>query len=118
MPWTLTSPSLLLRAEGAAALGAAIVLYGAHGGNWPLFILLLLAPDLSALGYLANPTTGATWYNAAHTYLGPVALGVVGLAAGHPWATIGALIWAAHIWDGPRTRLWAEDRRRLPGHPS
>ena len=97
MRWNPTTPGVLLRLEGAAALAAAITLYGSHGGNWPLFGLLLLAPDLSALGYLASPRAGAAWYNAAHTYLGPVALGVGGLTAGHAWVTLGALIWAAHI---------------------
>lgn len=83
MRWNLTSPGLLLRCEGAATLAVATALYGAHGGAWPLFLVLLLVPDLSALGYLVNSVTGAAWYNAAHTYLVPVALGAVGLAGGH-----------------------------------
>ena len=97
MRWKLTSPGIVLRAEGATALAAACALYGARGGNWPLFLLLLLVPDLSALGYLLSTERGTAWYNAAHTYLGPVVLCVVGLTAGHPWATLCALIWAAHI---------------------
>jgi hypothetical protein len=97
MRWNLTCPGLILRGEGAAMLVAATTLYGAHGGSWPLFLLLVLVPDLSALGFVVGPTTGAACYNVVHTYVGPIALGGVGLAAGHPWASLGALIWAAHI---------------------
>ena len=97
MRWNLLSPRLLLRCEGAATLVVATALYGARGGAWPLFLVLLLVPDLSALGYLVNSVTGAAWYNAAHTYLVPVALGAVGLAGGHAAVLLVALIWGAHI---------------------
>lgn len=96
----LTHPGLLLRLEGGVALAAALVLYGGRGGGWLLFALLFLAPDLSALGYLAEPALGAACYNAAHTYLVPVVLGTGGLIAGQPLAVTLALIWGAHIgWD-------------------
>ncbi len=91
MPWNMPAPGLLLRCEGATTL------YGARGGSCLFFVVLLLVPDLSALGYLVNTVTGAALYNTAHTYAGPIALGAVGLVAGHPWVTPGALIWAAHI---------------------
>ena len=94
---TLTLPTVLLRLEAAAALALAAGLYGTHGGSCELFAVLLLAPDLSALGYLAGPAIGAACYNAAHTYLVPVALGAVGLAAGRAHLPLLALIWAAHI---------------------
>lgn len=93
----LTSPRALLRLEGAAMLAGATALYGVHGGQWGLFALLLLAPDLSMRGYRGGATVGAAWYNAAHTDLGPVALGAVGLAGGHPAVFLVALIWGAHI---------------------
>jgi len=93
----LTRPTALLRLEGAAALALAAGLYGTHGGGWMLFAVLLLAPDLSALGYLAGPAAGAAWYNAAHTYLVPAAMGAVGLGTGHAQLSLLALIWAAHI---------------------
>ena len=37
------------------------------GQPWWLFLLLLLAPDLSLLGLLAGPRAGALIYNAVHT---------------------------------------------------
>jgi len=93
----LTSPRVVLRLEGAAMLAGATALYGVHGGHWGLFALLLLAPDLSMRGYRGGATVGAAWYNAAHTDLGPVALGAVGLAGGRPAVVLVALIWGAHI---------------------
>ncbi len=97
MPGPLIRPHVLLRLEGAVELILALVLYGVHGGNWALFALLLFVPDLSALGYLASPAAGGASYNAAHTYVLPVALGVVGLASGHILPLQLALIWGAHI---------------------
>ena len=69
-------PRLLLRAEGAALLIVAGMLYGETGAAWWLFAVLFLAPDLSFLGYLAGPRTGAVVYNAAHSLVGPIALGL------------------------------------------
>lgn len=76
---------------------AALVLYFQAGGSWWLLLVLSLAPDLSALGYLAGPRVGSLTYNLAHTYVGPVALAVIGAVG--DW-TLGhqlALIWLAHI---------------------
>jgi len=88
---------LLLRLEGAAVFAAALALY-AHGGfSWLLFAALFLAPDLTMLAYLAGPRAGAAAYNAAHVYMLPLALLVVGFSAGAPAAMAGALIWIAHI---------------------
>ncbi len=44
----------LLRLEGAATCAAAIALYFNQSGRWWLFLALILAPDLSMLGYLAG----------------------------------------------------------------
>ena len=90
--------SLLLRLEGGLELGVAILAYAVLGGGWVTFVVLLLVPDLSMLGYIAGNRVGAVVYNAAHTYLAPALL--AGLAwALHlpPWVTLVALIWAAHI---------------------
>ncbi len=90
---------VLLRLEAAVVLIVTLLLYHNAGGGWGLFALLFLVPDLSALGYLANPRAGAIAYNAAHTYI--AAIGAVALA----WYTApalvpAALVWVAHIaWD-------------------
>ncbi|WP_332875317.1 DUF4260 domain-containing protein [Variovorax sp. IB41] len=88
---------MLLRLEGAFVLAAALAAYTQFGLGWGVFALWLLVPDLSLLGYLAGPRVGAALYNAAHSYIGPVALLVLGVLAAMPWAVAGALIWFTHI---------------------
>lgn len=88
---------VLLRAEGFAAFAAALLAYHALGASWWLLGALILVPDLSMLGYLAGPRTGAMVYNAAHSYLGPALLGGFAYALGAPLAGAVALIWVAHI---------------------
>ena len=62
-----------------------------------LFLLLLLAPDLGMLGYLANSRIGAVIYNIAHLETIPLMLLFISFLSG--WAGIipFALIWLAHI---------------------
>ncbi len=87
----------LLRLEGLAVLLAAVSAYFWLGGSWPLFALLLLAPDLAMIAYRFGPAFGAAAYNAVHSTLAPAALGAAGLALGAPIAQALALIWIAHI---------------------
>jgi Domain of unknown function (DUF4260) len=90
-------PARLLRLEGLAVGAGALVLYYDAGHSWLALLLLVLAPDLAALGYLAGPRVGAFTYDLAHTYAWPVALGVVGVVAGADTATQLALVWMIHI---------------------
>ena len=80
-------PAHLLRLEGLAAAVGAVALYFDQGFGWLLLVLLILAPDLSALGYLAGSRVGALTYDLAHTYVGPVALAVAGVLAASGTAT-------------------------------
>ncbi len=91
------APRLLLRAEGAALLIIAVMLYARTGTSWWLFAVLVLAPDLSFAGYLAGPRIGAAAYNAVHATIGPLALALIGLLAPSPPMITVALIWLAHI---------------------
>lgn len=85
----------ILRAEGLAVLVALIVAYFFLHANWWLFLLLALLPDLAMAGYLRGTRVGAWCYNAAHTYVAPVAL-AIGAFFEHGLAPF-AVIWAAHI---------------------
>ncbi|CUX51218.1 hypothetical protein GGE43_005034 [Agrobacterium tumefaciens] len=91
------APKALLRLEGLGVLVVATVLYASLDASWWLFAALIIAPDLSMVGYIANKRVGAALYNAAHWYVPPLAL----IAGGIVWretmlVTIG-LVWAAHI---------------------
>ncbi len=86
-----------LRAEGLAVFLAALALYQTSGASWWLFAALVMAPDISMAGYLANTRTGALVYNLGHSYVGPMVLAVAGAFSGETLLTSGALVWAAHI---------------------
>lgn len=88
---------VLLRIEGLAAGIAAVAAFAATGGNWVLFALLILVPDLSMLGMLVGRRIGAWAYNLAHTYSVPAALAGIGWAGAQPLLLSVALIWIAHI---------------------
>jgi hypothetical protein len=90
-------PHLLLRLEGLGVAVAAVVLYFHEDFGWLLFVALILAPDLSAVGYAFGPKVGAIAYDAAHTEVFAVALGTVGVVTDSSAATKVALIWLAHI---------------------
>jgi hypothetical protein len=93
----VTRPRLLLRLEGVTAAGVAALLYFHHGHPWWLFVALVLAPDLSFVGFAAGPRAGTAFYNAAHTYVAPLVLLAVGDLAHNGNAVAVALIWFVHI---------------------
>jgi Domain of unknown function (DUF4260) len=90
-------PLVLLRSEGVALLAMAAVLYSRYGRSWWLFVALLPAPDLGLLGSLWSRRAGAVAYDLTHSYVGPAALGVVGLLTSAGLAIALALVWFAHI---------------------
>lgn len=87
----------VLRLEALALLLAALALYARIDGDWLLFVELFLLPDASLAAYLFGSRTGALAYNAAHSTLGPLALGAFAATSGAPWALAVTLIWIAHV---------------------
>lgn len=87
--------STWLRLEGAAVLVAAVTAYVLADFSWVLFALLILAPDVSFVGYVAGPRAGSVLYNVTHSYVGPALLLCALLLAGSPLAI--PLIWGTHI---------------------
>jgi len=97
--WSMVDrlPRRLLRLEGVAVAFASIALYFNAGYPWWLFLVLVLAPDLSMIGYAAGPKVGAAAYDIAHTYSLPIAIGAIGVIADAETAVQISLIWIAHI---------------------
>ena len=93
----LLMPRLLLNGEAAVFFLGAIALYIHQGGSLLLFAVLILAPDLGMLGYLANPRVGSVVYNTIHFYLLPAVVIVVSMAADSALGLQIGLIWFAHI---------------------
>ena len=87
----------LLRLEGLALFAGMTLLYAVWGGSWWVYALLFLVPDMSFAAYLAGPRTGAIIYNAAHSYMAPMALMTTGFATNSPLTLSIAMIWLAHI---------------------
>ena len=56
----------LLRLEEAAMFVLSIYLFALTDFAWWWYPVLLLVPDVGMLGYLANPKTGAFFYNLFH----------------------------------------------------
>jgi hypothetical protein len=88
--------------EGFAVLAVSVLLYRELHGGWLLFAILLLAPDLSMVGYLGGAKIGAPIYNLAHTLLGPLLLIAISVLTARislmPSGLLPyGLIWTAHI---------------------
>nr|WP_249789208.1 DUF4260 domain-containing protein [Bradyrhizobium sp. NBAIM02] len=87
----------MLRLEGLTLFAGMVTLYAAWDGSWLVFALLFFVPDLIFLAYLSDARFGAMVYNAAHSYMAPVALLTLGFALASPLTLSIALIWLAHI---------------------
>ena len=91
------APQVWLRLEGVSMLVAAVAGYAWTQEPWWLFAGLLLAPDLSALGYVRSRAAGAHLYNIAHAMPIPAAFMALGLWQGSSLLVAVALTWLAHI---------------------
>jgi hypothetical protein len=92
----LTRPSLLLRAEGGIVFGTSLTLYGELRASWVLFVVLVLAPDISMLGYLSGARVGAALYNLV-SLVAPLLLIILSIVYKELWLLPYGLIWTAHI---------------------
>jgi uncharacterized protein DUF4260 len=86
-----------LSAEGLCVAALSVLLYLHLGSSWWMFAGLLLAPDLAILPYLLNPRIGSVSYNVVHSYLLPLGLVTVAIAAHRGGMLPILLIWTAHI---------------------
>ena len=68
-------------------------IYLAAGGPWLLLVPLLLAVDVSMVGYLAGPRAGAVVYNLAHNQAtGLLVLGAGAVSGMSPLVLAGAVL--------------------------
>ena len=85
-----------LRAEGLAGLALGWVAWRASGGEPIWFVALLFVPDLSMVGYLRGPHTGAVTYNVAHNWFVGGAVLAAGYALAIPALGLAGAILVAH----------------------
>jgi hypothetical protein len=56
----------VLKLEEGGLFCLSLMLFNLLGYSWWLYAALILAPDISMLGYLINPKAGAVIYNLFH----------------------------------------------------
>lgn len=95
----LAQPASLVKAENAMLFILVVCFYFFYFHfSFIWFIALLLAPDISAVGFLILPKFGISCYNVFHILFIPVLLVFIGLGrAGDIWTSCG-LIWLCHIY--------------------
>ena len=88
----------LLKLEELSMFGLALFLFSGLDYSWGWYALLFFAPDLSMIGYLANPRFGAWTYNLIHHKGLSVALYVLGslLPASGAWLMFAGTILFGH----------------------
>ena len=86
----------LLKLEELLMLGLALFLFSKLDYGWGWYALLFLTPDLSMVGYLANPRVGAWTYNLIHHKGLAVVLYVLGNILSIPWLMFAGTILFGH----------------------
>ena len=87
----------LLRVEEAAMFALSILLFIYTDFNWWWYPVLLLAPDLSMLGYLGTPGYGAVIYNIFHHRALSLILISAGWATDNDWLYLAGIVLFGHI---------------------
>ncbi|WP_174612727.1 DUF4260 domain-containing protein [Virgibacillus ihumii] len=88
---------IFLHVEGLVVLALSTYFYFYLQFGWLMFAILLLAPDLSVLGYLKNNKVGSVLYNLFHTYSIPVVIIIYSVLVHNHISLMIGLIWIAHI---------------------
>jgi hypothetical protein len=94
---TISQPRIFAHVNGLALFVGSIVAYGIFSGDWLAFIILLLVPDVSMIGYMLNTTIGAWLYNIVHSYALAIVAMMIGYAIGVDAVISIGLILMAHV---------------------
>jgi hypothetical protein len=86
----------LIKLEELFIFALSIFLFGRLDYAWWWYLALFLAPDIGAIGYLANPAIGSITYNLVH-HKGVAVIGyVVGAFVGSPILQLAGVIILGH----------------------
>ena len=86
----------LIKLEELALFGLALLLFSQLDYGWSIYALLFLTPDLSMIGYLANPRLGAWLYNLIHHKGLAVAFYIFGYVFSVPWLMFAGTLLLGH----------------------
>ncbi|MEK3726518.1 MULTISPECIES: DUF4260 domain-containing protein [Lysinibacillus] len=88
----------IISLEYVIALIITVFFYGHLDFSWLYFMVFLLLPDITMIGYLLNPKIGAVFYNIGHSFVLPALLLVIDFMMSSSIFLMVALIWLAHIF--------------------
>ena len=86
----------LIKIEELFLFGLSLFLFSRLDYGWIWYAILFLAPDLSMLGYLANPRLGAWTYNLVHHKAVAVSVYMLGYLLVIPWLMFAGTILLGH----------------------
>jgi len=86
----------LLKLEEFFLFGLALFLFSGLDYGWGAYALLFFAPDLSMIGYLANPRVGAWTYNLIHHKGLAATLYILGILFSIPWLAFAGTVLLGH----------------------
>jgi len=86
----------LLKLEELGQFLLSIILFNQLDYAWWIFPAFILLPDLSMIGYLANPKTGAWLYNFLHHKLVAITILILGFWLNYSLLTLAGVILFGH----------------------
>jgi hypothetical protein len=86
----------ILRLEEAALFGFSIYLFNQLPFAWWWYVVLILAPDISMLGYAVNTRVGAAGYNIFHHKGVAIAIYIAGAWMHNDWLLLTGVILFGH----------------------
>lgn len=86
----------VLKLEEAGQFLLSIYLFSLLDYSWWVFPACLLIPDLSMIGYLSGPKTGARLYNLFHNKLLAILVLITGFWLSIPWLALTGVILLGH----------------------
>jgi len=86
----------ILKLEEAAMLGLCVFALSLFNVSWWVYLLLLIGPDISFIGYTAGNKIGAVCYNLVHHKGIAIAVFAAGFILKDQWMQIIAIILFGH----------------------
>lgn len=88
----------IISMEYLIAFLVSIFFYWHFEFSFLYFVLFLLLPDISMLGYIINTKVGALFYNIGHSLVVPAILLILGFVTVSAPLLMASIIWLAHIF--------------------
>ena len=88
----------IISLEYVIAFLVTVFFYWHFDFSFVYFVLFLLLPDISMLGYMVNTKVGALFYNIGHSLVMPAILLVLGFVTVSTPLLMVSIIWLAHIF--------------------